>query len=321
MPTDGAGGMSAFMRAYYFLKPFLPLSTRYSMRRLRAQIKLSSVTDWPIQESAGKTPAGWPGWPGGKKFAVVLTHDVEGSIGVERSLPLAALEAKYGFRSSFNFIPEGDYRVKDELRRRLVGDGFEVGVHDLRHDGSLFRTRSHFRAAAPRINRYLEEWQASGFRAGFMFHELDWIKDLNIEYDASTFDVDPFEAQPDGVGTIFPFWVSREEGGGYVELPYTLAQDSTMFLILREKTIRKWKTKVDWIAQNGGMVLLNLHPDYVDFHNAGKKLNEFPQEHYEDLLCYIRERYPDAYWHALPREVARFYKEKVLGQPASPASR
>ena len=32
---------------------------------------------------------------------------------------------------------------------------------------------------------------------------------LNIAYDASTFDTDPFEPQPDGVNTIFPFWVPR----------------------------------------------------------------------------------------------------------------
>jgi hypothetical protein len=308
-----AAGMSLLNRMYYSLKPLLPVATRYALRRLRAQIKLASIKDWPIQESAAKTPAQWPGWPGGKKFAVVLTHDVEGQIGVTRSAALAALERRHGFRSSFNFVPEGDYRVTGALRKDLVADGFEVGVHDLRHDGTLFHTRAKFSAAAQRINHYLGEWEASGFRAGFMFHNLEWIKELNIEYDASTFDVDPFEAQPDGVGTIFPFWVPRSDGSGYVELPYTLAQDSTMFLILRERTIRKWKTKVDWIAQNGGMVLLNLHPDYVAFGSESNKTNEFPEDLYAELLRYIRDAYPNAYWQALPREVARFYKETMVG--------
>ena len=50
---------------------------------------------------------------------------------------------------------------------------------------------------------------------------------------ASTFDTDPIEPQPDGVRTIFPFLVERPDGSSYVELPYTLAQDSTLFLVLR----------------------------------------------------------------------------------------
>src|SRR6185295_6086223 len=97
------------------------------------------------------------------------------------------------------------------------------------------------------INRYLQKWKAVGFRGGFMFHNLDWIHALDVSYDASTFDTDPFEPQPDGVGTIFPFWVQRNGSRGYVELPYTLPQDSTLFLLLQEKTIDVWTKKLDWV--------------------------------------------------------------------------
>ena len=70
-----------------------------------------------------------------------------------------------------------------------------------------------------------------------MHHDLDLIGALDIQYDLSTFDTDPFEPQPDGVGTIFPFWVDnkRNKNGGYVELPYTLPQDFTPFILMREK--------------------------------------------------------------------------------------
>ncbi len=63
-----------------------------------------------------------------------------------------------GFRSSFNFIPEGDYRVSRELREELEQNGFEVGVHDLHHDGKLYRARGEFTEKAAHINRYLKEW-------------------------------------------------------------------------------------------------------------------------------------------------------------------
>ena len=113
-------------------------------------------------------------------------------------------------------------------------------------------------AKAQRINQVLKEWDAVGFRSGYMLRNLEWISDLDIAYDASTFDTDPFEPQPDGVNTIFPFWDrSSDKRKGYVELPYTMAQDSTLFLILREKGIELWKRKLDWIAEHQGMALLN----------------------------------------------------------------
>ena len=43
-----------------------------------------------------------------------------------------------------------------------------------------------------------------------MYHNLDWIHDLDIYYDASTFDTDPFEPQPDGFKTIYPFTVKND---------------------------------------------------------------------------------------------------------------
>ena len=60
---------------------------------------------------------------------------------------------------------------------------------------------------AIRINHYLREWNAVGFRSAFMLRNLDWLHQLDIEYDLSTFDTDPFEPQPEGRHTIFPFWV------------------------------------------------------------------------------------------------------------------
>ena len=69
----------------------------------------------------------------------------------------------------------------------------------------------------------------------------DPVARLNMEYDASTFDTDPFEPESDGVGTVFPFWVPGPEGAGYVELPCTLVQDFSLFVVLREPNIDVWK--------------------------------------------------------------------------------
>lgn len=252
-------------------------------------------------------PKGWPGWPGRKEFAVVLTHDVESSKGVDQVRNLAKAEMDIGFRSSFNFIPEGPYDVPRELLDWLVDNGFEVGVHDLNHDGRLYESRSGFQKRSAKINLYLEKWGAVGFRSGFMLHNLDWIHDLNIGYDASTFDTDPFEPQPDGVDTIFPFWVPRpgaNEQDGFVELPYTLAQDSTLFLLFRYANARVWQEKLAWIADRGGMALMNVHPDFVTNGNQPASGSTYPLATYVEFLKWLHENYAQRYWHALPAEVA-----------------
>ena len=108
-------------RLYYRFKPYIPRALRMSLRRRRAGKILAQCQGiWPINEAAADPPAGWPGWPEGKKFGLVLTHDVESQQGLDQVRQLAALEMELGFRSSFNFIPEGPYRVPDDLRAWLT---------------------------------------------------------------------------------------------------------------------------------------------------------------------------------------------------------
>jgi glycosyltransferase involved in cell wall biosynthesis len=317
-------------RLYYWLKPYVPWRIRLALRRASARrIKSKSGSTWPIDPSAAKTPEGWPGWPNGKQFSFVITHDVEGPDGLAKCRRLAEVEMEAGFRSSFNFIPEGPYSVPPDLRIWLTERGFEVGVHDLRHDGKLYYSRSKFRENANRINRYIQEWGAKGFRSGFMLHELDWIHDLNILYDSSTFDTDPFEPQPDPAKTIFPFWVSPinsslpdseiplRESQGYIELPYTLPQDSTLFSVFQESSAAIWLKKLDWIVENKGMALINVHPDYVGFPGERFRKREFPVAHYITLLAHLKDRYNGLYWQPLPVELAQWYRTEL--RPQSPA--
>jgi peptidoglycan/xylan/chitin deacetylase (PgdA/CDA1 family) len=308
-------------RIYYALKPFVPQSIRRAIRRKLAVRLRKQIGDvWPIMPGSERAPENWPGWPGNKKFALVLTHDVESEAGLGRCRSLMELERDLGFCSSFNFIPEGTYRVPVELRKELTANGFEVGIHDLKHDGHLFSSRRRFTRHAARINAYAREWGASGFRSGFMLRNLDWLHDLDVQYDASTFDTDPFEPQPQGRHTIFPFWVPNPNGesiryqrptinsssSGYVELPYTLPQDFTLFVLLQEKTPEIWMRKLDWIAQHGGMALVDVHPDYLCFDNAIKTSREYPVDHYRSFLNYVNQRYNGAFWNTTPRQVAQF---------------
>ena len=303
----------ALMNLYYRVKPLLPRRVQISLRRgIAVRRRRVHRHDWPILPAAARPPAAWGGWPEGKKFALVLTHDVETSAGAEKCDLLAALETKLGFRSSFNFVPE-DYRVDDALRARLAASGFEVGLHGLKHDGKLFESRKAFTENARRINGYLKDWGAVGFRAPSMQHNLAWLAELDVEYDASTYDTDPFEPESDNMETVFPFrYASSAHPAGYVELPYTLPQDHCLFVILKEKSPAVWKEKLDWIAQSGGMALLNTHPDYMGFGDARPAAEEYPVGYYIEFLGYAKQRYGNAYWHVLPRDIARFWRAASL---------
>ncbi len=257
-------------------------------------------------------PAEWSGWPEQKRFALVLTHDVEKAKGQERVLALAGIEEALGFRSSFYFVPER-YEVSSDIRKQLSARGFEVGVHGLNHDGKLYSSFEVFKSRAARINTYLKEWDAVGFRSPAMHSNLKWLHHLNIEYDASTFDTDPFEPQNSGVRTIYPFWVPDRNGKqGYVELPYTLPHDFTLYVLMQEQNPDIWKKKLDWVANRGGMALMLSHPDYMHFGEGRPGLEEYPVRFYEEFLTHVKALYHENYWNVLPRDLSRFYMQYAM---------
>jgi len=298
-------------KIYYLVRPLIPRRIQIAIRRqlCSKQIK-SSRCEWPIHHLAAKPPKDWMGWPQRKRFALVLTHDVESAQGLSRCQRIVEVERRLGFRSCFSFVPKR-YEVSLRYVKYLWRDGFEVAVHGLHHDGKLFNSQTLFQKRSYQINSYLERWNCHGFYSPSMHHNLDWIHDLHIEYDCSTFDVDPCEPQPDGVETIFPFIVSKSGGlQKYIELPYTLPQDFTLFVIMQEDNYKIWQKKIKWIADHNGMALLKTHPDYMSFANGKCKIGEYPSDFYIDFLKYIKDEYPDQYWHVLPYQMARFWKNQ-----------
>ncbi len=159
--------------------------------------------------------------------------------------------------------------------------------------------------AAPAINRALAEFGAVGFRAPMVHRNLAWLQSLDIDYDASCFDVDPFQAMPGGVGGVWPFVAGR-----FVELPYTLPQDHILFIALGESNGRRWTEKLAYLERLCGMALVITHPDYLD---SPERIDV-----YRRFLVQLREI--DLAWNALPREVAAWWRlrdELMLRQEAS----
>lgn len=299
-------------RLYYQIRPFLPAWIRPLLHKLAGSRQTrSALLAWPIEDrwvrflfavmqtvmlNHHKTTLEYVHfWPHGKQFAFVITHDIESASGQSFALRLADLDEKYGFRSSFNFVPQ-EYRIDSRLVAELKQRGFEIGVHGWKHDGQLFSSKAVFDQQAKQINQFIWEWGAVGFRSPLTHRNPYWMQDLEIEYDSSFFDTDPFEPIPGGTMSIWPFQMGR-----FVELPYTLVQDHTLMSTLGEKSPRLWLEKVEFIQKYCGMALVNVHPDY--------QRNLAHLAIYEKFLCEMRQR-KDA-WHALPRDVARWWKQRT----------
>ena len=296
-------------RLYYTFRPVIPRRLQLRARQWRAPYQRLRANNWPVNEAAGNAPPGWPGWPGGKRFAIVLTHDVEREAAVARCKYLADAEEIRGLRSAFGFVPLR-YTTQQALRQSLRDRGFEIMVHDLRHNGKLFRDLETFAEGRTVINQFLEQWGSRGFSSGAMHHNLPWISQMDIDYSVSTYDVDPFEPQACGSNRIFPYWVQRpdSEDHGYVEMPYTLPQDFTLFILLKERTNAIWRRKLDWIAEKGGMALIKTHPDYMIFPDERPRVDGYSASLYTDLLDYMTTRYGNDAWFAQPSEVARYWR-------------
>jgi hypothetical protein len=278
------------------------------MRRMRIRILRHKYRQtWPIYAPAAKGIASGARWPGGKRFAFILTHDVEGPTGRDRCKQLLQLEKDLNFHSGFYFVAE-KYSIGTELRDYIARQGFEVGVHGLYHDGKLYNRPATFQQRTPHINAYLKEWNACGFSSPCAHHNLEWTGDLNIRYAITTYDTDPFEPQSCGIGTIFPFRVCASQSGReYIEIPYTLPQDFSLYVLMKEKSIAIWQKKLDWIVQSGGMVHLKTHPDYMSFNTHAPRVEEYPVKYYADFLHYVQQTYSGQYWHVSPSELADFY--------------
>ncbi len=304
--------LSPARSVYYEVKPLLPRAVIDLLKQASARFARGGFPlGWPVEdryvrfqweimrrllEVTGQPDlAFWHFWPEGRRFAFVLTHDIESAEGQARVRAVADLEESLGFRSVFNFVPES-YPLDGNLMQELRERGFEIGVHGLRHDGKLFRSQAVFERRAARINGYLREFGAVGFRAELTHRHPHWMQALEVEYDLSFFDTDPFEPIPGGVMSIWPFTVGR-----FVELPYTLVQDCTLTHVLGETTPRVWQDKVDFIARHHGMALLIAHPDYAR--------DETTWRVYVDFLRSMKAQ-SDVCWHALPRDVARWWRSR-----------
>jgi peptidoglycan/xylan/chitin deacetylase (PgdA/CDA1 family) len=282
---------------YNFLRPVLPVLLRQKIQeRYHSQIKYKEnfIDEEFVQILCNSL--------NGKKFipfpepyetAVILTHDVEEETGFNFIPKVIELEVSLGFKSSWNIVPY-KYKIDSGIINLINESGHEIGIHGYNHDGKLYYSEKIFNKRVPLINDALKKYNAVGFRSPMVHRNLRWLQKLDIKYDASYFDYDPFQPFPGGTGCIWPF-----VAGKFVELPYTLPQDHTLFYALKKKDITIWINKINWLVKNNGMIIVLTHPDYL--------IKYSHLEMYKSLLLFLKNINA---WFCLPDEMQSWWKDK-----------
>ena len=302
-------------RAYYLVRPLLPVKVRRHLQRARlnnwADLKFPR---WPVDRTvdnvfaemllsslrahrAERIPFIWF-WPEGASSAAVVTHDVETAFGRDASALLMDINDSFGIKTAFEVVPEKRYEVTSAYIDSIWNRGFEVAVHDLNHDGHLFRDRQTFLHRVKKINQYGKKFRADGFRAAVLYRNQEWYDALDFCYDTSVPNVAHLDPQRGGCCTVMPYFV-----GELVELPVTMIQDYSLFHILNDYSIDIWKRQIELILESHGLINVIVHPDY----------STTPRERavYEQLLSQlVRMREELRVWTALPKDIARWWRQR-----------
>jgi hypothetical protein len=310
-------GWKKFIRdAYYYLRPALPVSVRRHLQRtsLRGWHK-KAFPSWPVDRTVDRMfeklmslsvkahkrtaiPFIWF-WPEGKSGCAIVTHDVETLSGLEFAGELMDINDSFGIKSSFQIIPEERYSASESALAAIRSRGFEINVHDLKHDGHLFDERERFLQSAGQINQHAKRFGSKGFRSGVLYRNVNWYDAFSFSYDMSVPNMGHLDPQPGGCCTVMPYFV-----GKILELPVTTTQDYSLFHILQNYSLDLWREQIAQIMEQHGLISFIVHPDYLDTQKA--------RSTYSDLLQYLADlRSTQALWIALPGDVDSWWRQRA----------
>jgi len=311
-----SGKTSLAAKLYYLVRPLLPVGVRKHLQKhhLRNWDKIA-FPHWPVDTSVDdllerlllecvrcsgekRIPLIWF-WPEGKSSCALMTHDVEEAAGRDFCAKLMEIDDRYGIKGSYQVVPEERYTVTPEFLESVRAGGCEVLVHDLNHDGHLYKNREQFEERAVKINRYLKEYGAEGFRAGVLYRKQLWYDALECAYDMSVPNVAHLDPQRGGCCTVMPYFI-----GDILEIPVTTVQDYTLFHILNDYSTRIWRQQTEILLAKHGVMSFIVHPDYVT--------EQREQAVYEELLGHLAElRREKNVWITTPGEVNRWWRQRA----------
>jgi len=268
-------------------------------------------------------------WPGGAKAAVLLSFDVDNeTIAVRYGEPTVGslAEMQYGARvglprilklldrhklpASF-FIPSVSLALTPSMAADIKASGrHEIAVHGWIHELNTTLPDSAERALLKKAIAELTELTGKkpvGYRApswNFSPNTLDIVRELGFRYESSLMADDaPYEINQRGKPT------------GLVELPVQwILDDAPLFDPRGERYMnprdvaRVWMDEFDKAFDEGGMVVLTLHPHVSGHRSRIVALEQF--------IAHVQQRSRGAVWWATHADAAEYVRAQAkLGEP------
>lgn len=271
-------------------------------------------------------------YPGGKKFAVFLSHDIDLVYStilklaseIKISLPklhirinslrsfdrIMKLEEKYDAKSSFYFLAldKGDldfnYRI-EELENwlgKIIDNGWEVGLHG---GHKAYNNLEEIKKQKERIEKIIGK-RVIGYRNHLMRFKVpttwELLKKAGFKYD-TTFGYNDCVGFRNGMCHPFkPFNLNTNEYIDILEIPLTI-MDSTFDYYMRLNMKNEWeitKRLIDTIERFNGVITILWHNTNMADEMLGL---------YEKILKYCHQK--DA-WMTSGEEINRWWDKNYL---------
>jgi hypothetical protein len=237
----------------------------------------------------------------GKRYACLITHDVETRSGLQKARGIKKLEDNYNVPSAW-YIPSKQYSLDHEIVKELANYG-EIGAHDTWHDGELIRLPEQklvkrLREAKGALEKIIK-CSVEGFRAPLLQHSPTILRGLNEAgyiYDTSIPTWEPKHPRtmrPHGVGTTYPLFFDT-----VTEIPLSTVQDCQLLYTLGlepKEVIAKWFSMMAVIKELGGCCVFLSHPEYKLFDRSNLTV-------YEELLNNVTS--DEQVWLGTPKQLA-----------------
>lgn len=209
-------------------------------------------------------------WPGGKRYAFCLTHDIDSDwIYKEDNLnTFLDIENRLNIRGAWFFVANL-YRHDFSKLDLIAREGHEIGIHGDNHDHKIaFLAEEQIRKRLSACRWFIERYHVIGFRSPHYLRTpklYDVLKDY-VRYDTSMHDYcdrnsgASFVRQ--GCATLFPFRLSKTESG-LLELPITVTEDFELWTDKKDTgyIMETQLEQINKIKKRNALAMFVAHPE------------------------------------------------------------
>ena len=269
----------------------VPGAVRIAIGKVLTALESHEFPRWPVDPSGDALR--WilgereGNWPGGKKFALLLSHDVDTQEGMDRASKFFEIEAAAGVPAVYSFVTS-TYRIDGSLLRDILALGGEIAWHSDLHDNRIaFEPEEAIRRRIDSARGFIEEYGVTGMRSPSLCRTpaLFKVAAERFQWDSSVPDTGP----GGGCASVFPYRI-----GKLLEIPLTMPMDADLVFRRGKPSSfpEAWMEKARYIRDVGGVAVLNTHPEP---HFSGR-----PEawEAYAEFLRRVKELDP---WIVVPK--------------------